>query len=175
MLHLQTRFHTRCPCETPHIRAAEHRDRNTCFWCMQCNTAHCKLCYHPHEKQGHMMFQVYRYRYEDVVSVEQAYACFGVERMQTYQLNKHTVVRLRKRVPSEAVPTGCSCKEKIDGTFLFCSVFCAMEGAPSRSRPRSPRTPRQPSIQRAWMKPPGWSRIRVRVRKHGTPQRSPTG
>lgn len=99
------------------------------IFCFDCCLSVCPKCLFRHRK--HVLLQVRRYVYHDVLKLDDAERlmdCYGV---QPYITNSAKVVFLRQRPLTRLFksPGGCcfTCNRNLQDPFLFCSLSCKVQ------------------------------------------------
>lgn len=132
---LLTAFFTICP---------RHRDtpRNECnMYCLDCmNDAFCFYCRSSRHKD-HLVIQIRRSSYHDVVRVDEIQKVLDISGVQTYVINSARVLFLNERPQPKASGGGGSsssskgvshlceiCNRNLLDPFRFCSLGCKLVG-----------------------------------------------
>ncbi|XP_021278953.1 uncharacterized protein LOC110412680 isoform X2 [Herrania umbratica] len=128
---LSTAFFTICP---------RHRDtpRNECnMYCLDCmNDAFCFYCRSSRHKD-HLVIQIRRSSYHDVVRVAEIQKVLDISGVQTYVINSARVLFLNERPQPKSSSSSSSkgvshlceiCSRSLLDPFRFCSLGCKLVG-----------------------------------------------
>ncbi|XVF46800.1 hypothetical protein PTKIN_Ptkin03bG0057500 [Pterospermum kingtungense] len=129
---LSTAFFTICP---------RHRDtpRNECnMYCLDCmNDPFCFYCRSSRHKD-HLVIQIRRSSYHDVVRVDEIQKVLDTSGVQTYVINSARVVFLNERPQPKTISSSSSskgvshlceiCNRSLLDPFRFCSLGCKLVG-----------------------------------------------
>ncbi|TKY70850.1 hypothetical protein E2542_SST07144 [Spatholobus suberectus] len=116
----EEKFFTRCLIHD----SVKKNEKN--IFCLDCCTSICLHCLPFH--RSHVLLQIRRYMYNDVLRVGDAQTLLNCSLVQPYTTNKSKVVFLKQRPHSRSLK-GCSnlcitCGRSLQDPYIFCSLSC---------------------------------------------------
>ncbi|KAJ4962132.1 hypothetical protein NE237_022042 [Protea cynaroides] len=116
------------------------------LFCINCNRCICQHCFSSSAHYHHVLLQIRRYVYHDVVRLYDMQKHMDCSKVQTYLINQAKVIFLnpRPQLKSSKTNSGAACvvcERSLQEPNRYCSIACKISGVADRAREQSPHPP----------------------------------